>query len=501
MATRPRQISPPPTAEELAETSSKRKGHAPVVAHFSYHGGPLLTAVQVVTIFWGADWTQPTLSVLIPQLNQFFDFILTSSLIDLLGEYGVPGQPIGHGSRIPTPPFPFTDTEPGGGGGQLSDNQLQQALQGWISNNRVPSPTSNTVYFVYLPPGVTATDNVGDVSCQDDCGYHYHINGTIFYAVIPFPSCGRCKFAGKSFDSLTIGSSHELCESITDPTFSGWSDDNAHDEIGEPCAANIAQLGVYKIQKIWSNCATDCLSAPSPSCWGGWESLGGDFDSDIIAVSWASHRLDCLAVDDSAMMHTYWDGSKWHTWENLGGNLTSDISAVSWAPNRLDCFGVDADTNAMMHTYWDGSHWHAWENLGGNLTSDITAVSWAPNRLDCFAVDVDGAMLHTYWDGSKWHTWENLGGNLTSDIAAVSWAPNRLDCFAVGDYWPDIVTIGVHEMMHKWWDGSKWHAWESLGGNLTSDIAAVAWGPHRLDCFARGADDDMLHKWWHTTGY
>src|SRR5205085_1384138 len=181
MATTPRQIVPLLTPAEIAGIPAL----APT-AHLTYHNGPMLTAVQVVTIFWGAAWTQPAQSGLVTQLNQFFDFILTSSLIDLLAEYSVPGKAIGHGSRIAT--ITITASEPGGGSGQVTDVQIQQALQGWIANATIPQTTSNTLYFVYLPPGVTSILG-SDQSCQVFCGYHNHINSSVFYAVEPFITC------------------------------------------------------------------------------------------------------------------------------------------------------------------------------------------------------------------------------------------------------------------------------------------------------------------------
>src|SRR5438093_1057649 len=92
-------------------------------AHLTYHNGHLLTTVEVYTIFWGAAWQQPAQGGLVSQVNQFFDFILTSSLIDLLAEYSVPGQTIGPGRRIGT--ITITTSEPGGGNGQVTDAQIQ----------------------------------------------------------------------------------------------------------------------------------------------------------------------------------------------------------------------------------------------------------------------------------------------------------------------------------------------------------------------------------------
>ena len=41
--------------------------------------------------------------------------------------------------------------------------------------------------------------------------------------------------------------------------------------------------------------------------------------------------------------------------------------------------------------------------------------------------------------------------------------------------------------------------WESLGGVLTSEPVAVAWGENRLDVFVRGTDNALWHKWWDGT--
>jgi len=60
----------------------------------TYRNGPLLTAVEVFTIFWGTPWQQAQ-HPLVAQINQFFDFILTSPLITQLAEYSVPGKQIG----------------------------------------------------------------------------------------------------------------------------------------------------------------------------------------------------------------------------------------------------------------------------------------------------------------------------------------------------------------------------------------------------------------------
>jgi hypothetical protein len=95
------------------------------------------------------------------------------------------------------------------------------------------------------------------------------------------------------------------------------------------------------------------------------------------------------------------------------------------------------------------------------------AVAWGPNRLDVFGLGTDYALWHRWWDGSSWGGWESLGGTLTSPPEVVSWDVGRLDIFAVGT---------DSGLWHRWWDGSSWGGWESLGGVLESTPKAVSWG-------------------------
>src|SRR2546421_12256257 len=57
---------------------------APPAAHLTYRGGPLLTAVEVVTVYWGAAWNEPTAQATAQSLNAFFQFVGSSAYIDQL---------------------------------------------------------------------------------------------------------------------------------------------------------------------------------------------------------------------------------------------------------------------------------------------------------------------------------------------------------------------------------------------------------------------------------
>ena len=226
---------------------------APVTApHLTYRGGPLLQAAQVFVFFWGTAW-EGSQSALVQQINQFFDFTLTSPLLDQLAEYSVPGLSIGHGSRTGAL---ILSTDPPA---TIADSDVQTLIQQEIkTDSAVPQPTANTLYFVFLPPGVTVTLD-GGASCSTFCGYHSDVNGNIFYAVMPFLDCAGCARARSVVDALTVAASHELCEAITDPVpGSGWYDD-ANGEIGDICAWKTKTVGSYAVQLEWSNKAGQCI--------------------------------------------------------------------------------------------------------------------------------------------------------------------------------------------------------------------------------------------------
>jgi len=236
--------------EVFAPTAEAKPVSAP---HLSYRGGPLLSAVKVVTVYWGGAWSADTqLATTATDLDAFFDAVLTSELMDQLAEYGVPGTPIGHGTRsmraVVSTPAPQA---------VLTDGEVQRMLQQELTTSALPAGDANTLYFVYLPPGTAVTQG-GSRSCQGFCGYHSDIGGTIFYAVMPYPSCAGCTGGLPVFDALTSTSSHELCEAVTDPVAGqGWYDD-AHGEIGDICAWKTRKIGKYLVQLEWSNTTNGC---------------------------------------------------------------------------------------------------------------------------------------------------------------------------------------------------------------------------------------------------
>jgi len=267
MATRPKTKKiVEPSASAARETQTKFKHPwrivplqtaprlgAAITPQLTYRNGPLLTNVEAFTVFWGKAWQDATNSAVAKQMNEFFDFILTSKLMDQMVEYSVDGKTIGHGTR--TGSMTMTSSEPES---KVQDSAIQKMLQSEIAAGTLPAKSANALYFVFLPPG-TQVEQGGSASCTDFCGYHDATKDNIFYATMPYPNCAGCEGGLSTLDALTSTSSHELCEAITDPVpGQGWYDD-ANGEIGDICAWKTKRLNGYTVQLEWSNAAEACV--------------------------------------------------------------------------------------------------------------------------------------------------------------------------------------------------------------------------------------------------
>jgi hypothetical protein len=226
---------------------------APANAHLSYRGGPLLTRAQVHAVYWGASWqASASAQALIRGMDQFFSDILVGPLMDQLAEYSVGSRRIGHGKYLGS-----SVRSEGAPRGSVTDAAVRSQLQKWIRARVLPKTTAQTLYFIFLEPGIVSSMG-GSRSCQSYCGYHNAI-GKVYYAVMPYPSCAGCLGGMPVQDALTATSSHELCEAITDPVpGTGWYDDN-NGEIGDICAWQFRKLGAHTVQLEWSNTHQRCV--------------------------------------------------------------------------------------------------------------------------------------------------------------------------------------------------------------------------------------------------
>jgi hypothetical protein len=180
--------------------------------------------------------------------------------------------------------------------------------------------------------------------------------------------------------------------------------------------------------------------------------------------------------------------------EQNRGDTPSTCTQPSQGPNGDTTVG-DWDLMSVMN------YCNPVDNGNGNLSqidiagaqqyyggpSSISSVAWDSNRLDIFVRGTDLASYHRYWTGSQWGGYESLGGAIYGESKWVSWGPNRLDGFVHGT---------DHALYHQAWTGSYWTGWEYLGGSIIGNPEVVSWGSNRLDIFVRGTDNGVYHRWW-----
>ncbi|KAI8610001.1 hypothetical protein BC830DRAFT_1085077 [Chytriomyces sp. MP71] len=240
---------------------------APVSAHLTNYGGPVITNVEVHPIFYGAANYQS-------QLNSFYKGVVQSSWYDILAQYNVYRGSAVNGIPVSAAKNSLDDA-----------NDIQPFLINLVKTGQI-QPNANTYFPIHFAPGISITQG-GSASCQVFCAYHGTIDisslgaGTqyLYYGVMPDQggSCaGGCGSNPSTVNNLFSVSSHELAEAATDAAVGvatnvgsplAWYD-QTNGEIGDICNAQqgttVGGDGVtYVIQTQWSNSANACVASGS----------------------------------------------------------------------------------------------------------------------------------------------------------------------------------------------------------------------------------------------
>jgi hypothetical protein len=250
--------------------------------NLSDHGGPEMSNAAFRAIYWNSTVANATAtslgySTVSSQLNAFINAFPSNSnwSNSPTDDYSVVQQ---YGSRnaiAPTLPNLGYRVDTQSASSRISDRGIQNYLTS-LFNSGLESPSSSTLFGVYFPHGMKVTLQ-GGASCSSFCGYHSHFtyNGTLIkYAVFPYTDCAACSIAGKSVaDILTIVTSHEIREAVTDALGTAWYDAAGY-EADDKCAwHNLYQMtnGGFWVQPEFSNGGTVTRSGftatyPGPGC-------------------------------------------------------------------------------------------------------------------------------------------------------------------------------------------------------------------------------------------
>jgi hypothetical protein len=238
------------------------------------HGGPQISNAGFWAIYWNssaANATQTSLgyATLKDQINAFVTNFPDNSDFDgsatddyaIIQQYGsrnaIASTLTNYGIKIDSQPTRHT----------ISDSGIRSYLAS-LFNSGTPA-NSNVVYGVYLPPGMRVTLQGGS-SCSSFCGYHgsFSYGGqAIKYATFPYLDCSACKLSTLSVaDMMTIVTSHEIREAVTDPQLNAWYDAAGY-EADDKCAwHNLYQMtrGGFWVQPEYSNGGG---KYPGPGCF------------------------------------------------------------------------------------------------------------------------------------------------------------------------------------------------------------------------------------------
>jgi hypothetical protein len=270
--------------------------HAPGI-QLNYYGGPVVSNLRVVVVFWGTRVS----SVVTDGIGGFFQNITNSIYFDLLSEYSTNVTPIGGGAGTNqsigrgTYGGSYTITPSVCNGGVppclVTDAQVQTEVINQINAAQLPMPeldsngNVDTLYMIYFPSGVTIQLQTFS-SCVYFCAYHGTTTGTfnsknLAYGVMPdfgpTSGCARGCGTGTELQNVTLISSHEMAETVTDfdaelaalyfPPLAWIDPIFGTGEIGDICnhQESVATTpgGTYTVQLLWSNQRNACVNIGS----------------------------------------------------------------------------------------------------------------------------------------------------------------------------------------------------------------------------------------------
>lgn len=219
-----------------------------------YNGGELLTNTVEVYIVWYGSWAQS--NPVIASTQNLIAHIGSSTYWNTISKYtdanGVPAS-----SNITFAKSIYVNSPYGNAWG--TNDYSPQLIFAAMKAGVFPA-SANNVYYVMLSPDVTM-----DGLCSNFCGYHSFFTVTtnigtqlkLPYAIIGSPQqCPRgcsISFQLKSYQAQYASAAvndyspaevvvHELAESITDPTFVGYVNNNGNVETGDICANELSDV-------------------------------------------------------------------------------------------------------------------------------------------------------------------------------------------------------------------------------------------------------------------
>ncbi|HEY2009447.1 MAG TPA: hypothetical protein VGH23_10690 [Rhizomicrobium sp.] len=287
--------------------------------NFTDHNGAVIQFVRAYLIFWGSAWTSnPPPTPTTAQVTDAISRIVSGGYLTGLSQYRGIGQGYILGTATVTssnPPNGFTDTN------------VSNFIKGLISAGTIPNlDTDNqTLYIVFMPKGVNASNSnfIGEHTYYTDSS-----NRRVHFGWIT---------NNGTLSSVSIITSHEIAESMTDPEGSsilgdaGTCSGTGWCEIGDVCQGTTGTVNGASVQSYWSqsNKACKVFDYPAQS----YPFVGTQFTGTVAANS--SHR---------------WFTFNWLAWQQVFWTVMPTSIDPSGA--QLSCSVAVQRASGAFITYW-----------------------------------------------------------------------------------------------------------------------------------------------------
>jgi hypothetical protein len=170
----------------------------------TFHGGPVLTSAQQVSIFLGSRWGDAQVRG------------REASLLDVTASAGNAQVAELKQHSIKTlraaPKLEdFSDLSQS----KVNDLTIQQKLSDLLKSKAIPPPAAGTVFVIFLAPGIQSTLG-GLQGGIDYAAYHNFVNleaGEIHYVVVPFH---------ENVDTHSAAATRAFAETALNPNGQGW---------------------------------------------------------------------------------------------------------------------------------------------------------------------------------------------------------------------------------------------------------------------------------------
>lgn len=237
--------------------ASTARATARSAPHLTFHGGKVLDAPGIVSLFAGKFWDTTKGKEQRASLERFAQSWSSGLNLKTLKEYGVRMAKALGGAAVSAESAPK----------RVTDNQIRSMVSEAVRTGALKTDDPQAVFTVYLPPGTELVAPDGTSSREGMGGYHMSFDTPdgrrLYYAAIAYSTADNgIDITGKPLDNITVTSSHEWAEAATDPDVNngklGWYDERYGEvadiviDIAQTPSQVFGRLDGFAVQREWS---------------------------------------------------------------------------------------------------------------------------------------------------------------------------------------------------------------------------------------------------------